>query len=236
MEILQGTGRKSDWKRREDILPAERNDMSSWATTIKTALSTVKRYKKHIIGEKNYNFPEQEEDLETGLFNKGALYLSAWCTHSCRDIISLRNGSSCQIAPEGWGREGGILWQSKLAALPTTTWQLWAMPTPILSPHPFPQSVPSEAERSFHEVRVKVSFSLPWADHLILASAAELCPTLISSWPWKYYAWSIFPLATYLLSFSLWHLPCFLKRQTPLTYCTVKICMDGDFKEVNVIM
>lgn len=145
MEILHRTGRKSDWQRREDILPAERNDMSSWATTIKTALSTVKRYKKGIIREKNYNFPEQDEDIETGLFKKTKEHsISVPGVHVCAQILS-----PWEIVPParwllmgGKGRQYAVTEQT--CSPPASTSQVWAMPTPSAclfthSHNPFPQ-------------------------------------------------------------------------------------------------
>lgn len=134
MEILHSTGRKSDWQRREDTLPAERNDMSSWATTIKAALSTVKRYKKGIIREKNCNFPEQDEDIETGLFNKTKEHsISVAGVHVHAQILS-----PWEMAPParlllmgGEGKENAVTEQT--CRLPATALQLWAMPTPTAS-------------------------------------------------------------------------------------------------------
>lgn len=132
MEILHSTGRKSGWQRREGVLPAERNDMSSWATTIKTALSTVKRYKKGIIREKNYNFPEQDEDLEKGLFNKTKEH-----SISVPDVhIHAQTLSPWEKAPPaslllmgGEGKEPSVTEQT--CSPHATTLQFWAMPTPI---------------------------------------------------------------------------------------------------------
>lgn len=143
MEILDSTGRKSDWQRREDILPAERSDMSSWATTIKTALSTVKRYKNGIIREKSYNFPGQ--DIETGLFNKTKeRSISVPGVH-----VHAQPLSPWEMAPParlllmgGEGKENAVTEQT--CSPPATTLQLWAMPTHIAcllthSHSPFPQ-------------------------------------------------------------------------------------------------
>lgn len=108
------------------------------------------------------------------------------------------------------GKEHPVTVQT--CSLPATTSQLRVMPTPIgrlltSSHRPFPQK-----QKILTWSQHKVPFSPSWADPLILAYAAKLYPTLIGSWLWKYCARSIFLLGTYLLSFSLWHLPCCLKR------------------------
>lgn len=132
MEIFHSTGRKSDWKRREDILPAERNDMSSWASTIKTALSTVKRYKKGIIREKNYNFPEQDEDIETGLFNKTKEHsISVPGVHVHAQILSpWEMAPPARLLLMSGERKEASCDRANLQP-PATTMQLWAVPTPL---------------------------------------------------------------------------------------------------------
>lgn len=162
MEILHSTGRKSDWQRREDILPAERNDMSSWATTIKTALSTVKRYKKGIIREKNYNFPEQDEDIETGVFKKTKEHsISVPGVHVPAEILS-----PWEMAPPArWllmGGEGKAVCCDRANLQPPChhITALGGAHNWCFFPHPFPQSFPSDAERSSHEVSTRSHFPL----------------------------------------------------------------------------
>lgn len=154
---IHSTGKKSDWQRRENILPAERNDISSWATAIKTALSTVKRYKKGIIREKNYNFPELDEDIETRLFNKTKEH-----SISVPGVqVRAQTLSPWEMAPPArlllMGGEGNRA-NSQPPCHPITA--MGNAHTHCLSLHPFPQSLPSEAGRSSPEVSTRSHFPL----------------------------------------------------------------------------
>lgn len=107
-----------------------------------------------------------------------------------------------------------------------------------LFPHSFPQSLPSEAGRSFNHVSTRSHRLILW--HTIwslpmLLSCKQPCQ---GSRAQKYRSWPVFLLAIYWLSFSCWHLPCCLKRwaAAPFASHSVKIRIDGDFKEVSVMM
>lgn len=171
----------------------------------------MKRHRKGIIREKNYNFPEQDEDIETGLFNKTKEHsISVPAVQFLHSYYLL--GRWLFLPDCSWwvGKEHPVTVQT--CSLPATTTQLRVMPHPLLVSSPLPTDPSPRSRKILPWSQRKVSLSPSWADPLILAYAAKLYPTLIGSWLWKYCAWSIFLLATYLLSFPLWHLPCCLKR------------------------
>lgn len=151
------------------------------------------------------------------------------CTALPLGIVLLLTCRSLQV---GKGRNHRVTEQTCSPSAPAS--QLCAMPT-LRREHPLPLS--SSLPKSLHSEPGRCSY------HISLSPLQTIWsfPMLLryrKPWPQKYCVWPIFLLVSYSLSFSLWHLPCCVKRGIPAPFatCSVKICIDGDFKEDSMII